>query len=107
MQGLFTQLWVSRLRADRQAFIRPKNRSSGLKLGKGTKRAGMKGCTVYDCLARRGGGGGGDENCFLRKAEKRTQEKNENEIKKENERERKKEEMKPKKNSKLRKRNWN
>ena len=57
---IVSQLGVSRLRADHQAFIEPKDQNSGVKLGKGTGRAGVRHRTVYGHLAPgRGGGGGG------------------------------------------------
>ena len=66
--GIVSQLWISRLRADHQAFIEPKDQNSGVKLGKGTGRAGVKHRTVYGHLAP-GGGGGGEGDCLLRKIE--------------------------------------
>ena len=55
--GIVSLLWVSRLRADHQAFIEPKDQNSGVKLGKGTGRAGVRHRTVYGHLAPGGGGG--------------------------------------------------
>ena len=55
-RGIVSQLWVSRLRADHQAFIEPKDQNSGVKLGKGTGRAGVKHRTVYGHLPPGGGG---------------------------------------------------
>ena len=61
--GIVSQLWVSRLRADHQAFIEPKDQNSGVKLGKGTGRARVRHRTVYGHLAPGGGGGGGTAFC--------------------------------------------
>ena len=51
--GIVSLLWVSRLRADHQAFIEPRDQNNGVnsKLGKGTGRAGVRHRTVYGHLA--------------------------------------------------------